>query len=156
MGAISEIYNEAVLNTVATFDTEPKTLEDRREWFKKYTGPHSIYVAEVETPKGLKVAGWASLSPFSDRCAYAGTVENSVYIAPEFRGRKIGVALMEALLRHARTHRLHTILARVADGNEASLRLHRRFGFELVGVMREVGVKFGRKLDVHLLQVILS
>lgn len=156
VGAITEIYNEAVLNSVATFDTEPKTVEERKNWFKKYTGPHPIYVAEIDTDHGPRVAGWASLSPFSDRCAYSATVENSVYIWPDFRGRKIGIALMEKLMAHAKEYGIHTILARVADGNEASLRLHRRFGFELVGVMREVGVKFGRQLDVHLLQVILT
>jgi L-amino acid N-acyltransferase YncA len=151
LAGITEIYNEAVLNSVATFDTETKTLEDRREWFQQFGGPHGLYVAETDG----KIAGWACLYRYSDRRAYAATVENSVYIHPDHRGQGLGIALLQALMDHARAHHLHAILARISDGNEASLRLHHRYGFQLVGVMREVGVKFGRLLDVHLLQALI-
>lgn len=149
--AINEIYNEAVLHTTATFDTEIKAMDYRREWFRAHGERHPILVAERDG----KVAGYGSLNPYSDRAAYAGTVELSLYIDAACRGQGIGTAIMDELLRRGSGAGLHAVLSRITAGNESSLRLHERFGFFRVGTMREVGVKFGRLLDVHLLQKIL-
>jgi L-amino acid N-acyltransferase YncA len=145
---ITEIYNEAVRNTVATFDTEPRTLEDRKNWFLAHDGKHPILVAEMEG----NVVGWAALSKWSDRAAYDGAAELSVYIAPDFRNKRIGRALMQAVIETGRKVGLHTIVSRIAGGNEVSVYMHESMGFEKIGVMKEVGHKFGRWIDVHLYQ----
>lgn len=150
LAAIRDIYNDAIEKTTATFDTEPKTLADRRKWLAAHRG-YPVLVAE----EGGAVVGWASLSRWSDRCAYSGTAENSVYVAEAARGRGIGVALLKALVAEARKMKLHTIVARVSEGNPASIKLHRAFGFRKTGVMREVGRKFGRVLDVTMMQLML-
>ncbi len=150
--AITEIYNEAILNGISTFDTEVKSVEDRTQWLRSRSERNPVIVAEADG----KVIGWASLNRYSDRLAYADTVENSLYVHPGHQGLGTGKLLLAELLRLARTHGIHTILARVSDGNELSIGLHEKFGFKRVGVMKEVGFKFGRLLDVHLLQLILG
>ena len=146
--AITEIYNEAVRTTTGTFDTEPRSISDRRAWFRSHDSRHPILVAESEG----SVVGWGSLSAWSDRSAYDGTGEVSVYVAAPFRGRGIGRRLLRELVDVARALEFHSLLARIAGGNAASLHLHSALGFQEVGIMREVGQKFGRRLDVHLLQ----
>jgi phosphinothricin acetyltransferase len=148
--ALRDIYNEAVLKTTATFDTETKTLAERRKWLAAHRG-YPVLVAEIDG----EVLGWGCLTKWSDRCAYSGTAENSIYVFERARGRGLGTALLKALLAEARKMRLHTIVARITEGNAASVKLHKKFGFVKTGVMREVGVKFGRLLDVQMLQAFL-
>jgi len=150
--AITEIYNEAILTTTATFDVEPKTKADRLAWFQSHGQRHPILVALVDG----QVVGWASLSPYSDRSAYDDTAETSFYVKSEFRGRGIGRQLKAATIAEARRLHFHTLLARVAEGSEESLHLNASFGFTHVGTLKQVGRKFGRLLDVHLLQLILD
>ena len=102
------------------------------------------------------VVGWARLYPWSDRCAYARSAENSVYVRKDARGRGVGSELLEALIKRAREAGVCVLLARIAEGNPASIRLHEAAGFEAIGVMRRVGEKFGRILDVHLMQMHLD
>lgn len=151
--AITEIYNEAVLNSTATFDTEPKTLEDRRRWFQAHGAPYPVLVAVAPTGK---VAAWASLGPYSDRPAYRFTVEDSLYVRPEYQGQGLGSRLLGTLVELAGEIGYHTIVARVVDGNVASLAVHRKCGFEAVGTLRAVGYKFDRWLDVTFLQRLLG
>ena len=148
LGAITEIYNEAILKTVATFDTKPKTLEEQKIWFANHGSKYPILVAEQD---GL-VVGWASLSRWSDRCAYSDTAEISLYVEEEFRGKGIGRKLMEAIIREGQKAGLHTVIARIAEGTEVSIHLHESVGFEHIGIMKEVGRKFGKLLDVYLMQ----
>jgi L-amino acid N-acyltransferase len=150
--AMREIYNEAVRSTTATFDTEPRTLAAQIAWFEQHDARHPVLVAEL----GGKVVGWISLSPWSDRKAYDGTAEISVYVGSEWRRRGIGRKLVAAILAEADQHNLHTILARVAEGNPVSRSLHVAAGFGPVGVMHEVGYKFDRFLDVELLELRLK
>lgn len=150
--AITDIYNQAVLGATGTFDTEPKTLEQQRDWFARHGAAHPVIVAE----EAGKVVGWASLSPYSDRCAYARTAEVSVYIDEKSRGRGLGGALLEKILVAGKAADIKQVLARVTEGNEASLRLHAKRGFFEAGRLRQVGEKFGRILDVHLLQKSLA
>jgi phosphinothricin acetyltransferase len=149
---ITEIYNDAILHTVATFDTKPKTIEEQKAWFAEHDAKHPLLVAKED---GL-VVGWASLSRWSDRCAYSDTAEVSLYVKSECRERGIGRKLLGALVEKGEKAGLHTILARITEGNEASLALFKSESFETVGVMKEVGRKFGMLLDVHLLQKIYS
>lgn len=147
--AIAEIYNEAVRTSVATFDTEPRSVVAQRAWLRRHASRrHPVLVAL----RAEEVVGWASLSPWSDRRAYDATAEVSVYVARPHRGAGIGRRLLSALLRQGRRAGLHAILARVAGDNARSLRLHAAFAFEPVGVMREVGWKFGGWVDVSLLE----
>ncbi len=152
LDAITEIYNDAIVKTSATFDTEPKTLREQEAWFKHHDEKHPILVA-VE---GQLVVGWASLSPWSDRCAYSGTAEVSVYVRSEYRGKGVGGKLLRAVMDEGEKAGLHTVIARITAGNEASLSLHREAGFVHVGTLKEVGNKFDTLLDVHMMQFIYS
>jgi len=147
---ITEIYNEAVLNTTATFDTEPKTFEEQTIWFNKHDSSHPVIVSELQ---GM-VNGWAALSPWSDRIAYSKTAEISIYVKEEFRNRGYGKKLMSKILDDGEVSGLHTIIARIADGNQVSIKIHEAYGFKHIGVMKEVGEKFGKIIDVHLMQKI--
>jgi L-amino acid N-acyltransferase len=147
---ITEIYNEAILTTVATFDTEPKSEAERADWFAAHDTCHPIMVAEAD---GL-VIGWASLSKWSDRPAYAETGEISLYVQAAQRGQGVGKRLIEAIVVEGEKAGLHTLIARIVAGNQVSIRLHEGAGFAHIGVMREVGRKFGQLLDVYLMQKI--
>ncbi|TDF95905.1 GNAT family N-acetyltransferase [Paenibacillus piri] len=149
--AILEIYNEAVHNTTATFDTVDRTYEQQVQWFEKHGDMHPVLVAVLND----RVVGWASLNPYSDRLAYARTAEVSLYIHRDFRGQGIGKRLLNDVLEAGRNAGLHTVLSRIAEGNESSIRLHRQYGFGVVGTMKEVGFKFGRMLDVVMMQKML-
>lgn len=150
--AITEIYNEAVLSTTATFDTDPKTLEERLPWFQDHDDRHPVIVAVA----GGTVVGWSAISRWSERKAYDDTGETSFYVKAELRGRGIGRRLKEATIDEACRLGFHTHIVRIAEGSEASLHLNQSCGFVHVGTLREVGRKFGRLLDVHILQKILE
>ena len=150
--AIADIYNEAILTTVAAFDTEEKSVADREQWFRSHGEKHPILVAVLDR----RVVGWASLTEWSDRRAYDGTAEASFYVHSTFRHQGIGRNLLEAIIAEARRVKLHTLLGRVAEGSDESMHLSFATGFALVGTMKEVGRKFGRLLDVHILQLLLD
>jgi L-amino acid N-acyltransferase YncA len=150
--AIAAIYNLEVLESTATFDLTPRTLEEQRMWQIERSGAHAVLVAVAPDPI---IAGFASLSPFRPRPAYSTTVESSVYVSRDHRRQGIARLLMIDLLATAQSHGFHSIVARIADSQEGSLALHRDMGFELVGVEREIGRKFGRWLDVSVMQVLL-
>jgi L-amino acid N-acyltransferase YncA len=152
LSAITDIYNQAVLNTNTTFDITPKSLEEQQAWFSHHDARHPVLVVQW----GKVVAGWASLSYWSDRPAYADTAEISMYVSEGYRGRGIGRELTKAILQAGKEAGLHTIIARITEGNAASLRLGEEFGFRRIGVMREAGRKFGKLLDVYLNQIILD
>jgi phosphinothricin acetyltransferase len=147
--AIMDIYNDAVQNTTATFDTEPRSLQNQMEWFRKHKKNHPVFVAEENN----NVLGWASLSPWSDRCAYDTTVEVSVYIHKDSRGRGIGSKLLEVVTKEGRKVNNHTVISRITQGNEVSIHIHEKLGYHHIGVMKEVGFKFGKFLDVHMMQL---
>ncbi|HUQ69815.1 MAG TPA: GNAT family N-acetyltransferase [Planctomycetaceae bacterium] len=150
--AITEIYNDAIRSTTATFDTEPKTLADRRLWWDTHDDRHPILVAEWQGT----VVGWSSLSRWSDRCAYADTAETTFYVHANHRGQGVGRQLKAETIAEAKRLGFHTLIARVAEGSDASRHLNESLGFVLVGTLREVGRKFGRLLDVHILQKMLQ
>jgi phosphinothricin acetyltransferase len=152
LNAITEIYNEAITKTVATFDTELKTYEDQKQWFTDHGLKNPILVAEQD---GF-IVGWASLSRWSDRCAYSDTAEVSLYVREEHQGLGIGKRLMERIIEEGEKTGLHTVIARVTEGNESSIHLHESVGFTYIGIMKEVGQKFGKRLDVHLMQKIYN
>lgn len=148
---LREIYNYEVTHGTATFDVQEKTLEDRQRWIAVHNvDNHPLLVAEIDG----RAAAYASLSSFRDWEAYASTVELSVYVHPAYRRRGLARALMDALLTMAREDpRTHVVVSVITGGNEASLALHRAFGFTHSGTLHEVGQKYGRYLDVEYLEL---
>jgi phosphinothricin acetyltransferase len=146
--AILDIYNEAVENTTATFDTVKRSIEKQFEWFRNHKENHPVIVAEEDG----EIKGWASLSPWSDRKAYSKTVEVSVYVHHKYRGQGIGKKLLEVITLEGKKVNNHTILARIAGGNEISVHIHEQLGYTHIGTMREVGEKFGKLIDVSIMQ----
>lgn len=149
--AMLAIYNDEVAHGVATFDTRPREGEAVRAWFEAHgKDNHPLLVAENEG----EVVGYASLSTYNPKAAYATTVELSVYVAREWRGKGVATALMEAILELAREDpTTHLVVSLITCGNEASVRLHERFGFVRAGTLHEVGEKFGRLLDVDFFEL---
>lgn len=159
--AIRAIYNDEVANGTNTFDLVVRSREDQRVWVERHRGAHPAIVA-VDADPGAEarpgreeVLGFGVVSPYRNRAAYATTVEDSVYVHRDHRGRGVGAALLAELLRLAEVQGFHAVIARIASGNEPSIRLHRACGFETVGVEREVGRKHGHWLDVVELQKLL-
>lgn len=149
--ALTRIYNHFVEHTHVTFDLEPFTVEARRDWFGHYaeTGRHRLLVAESGDGG---VVGYATSGRFRDKPAYAPSVETTVYCSPEAVGHGVGSALYEALFASLGSEDVHRAYAGVALPNDASLALHRRFGFVEIGTFHEVGRKFGKWWDVTWLE----
>ena len=150
--AIMAIYNPVVQTSTATFDLTPRTLDQQRAWLEDRSGARIVLVAVDDEGE---VAGYAALSPYRDRPAYATTVEDSVYVEPEHHGQGVGRLLLSSLVDTARAHGFHAMIARIVSDHEASIALHAACGFEVIGHEREVGRKFGRWLDVTLMERLL-
>ena len=149
--AIRTIYNREVAGST-TFDLVPRSLEAQQTWLRAHAGAHPAIVAV----DGGEVAGFGSLSPYRERPAYATTVEDSVYVDASRQGRGVGKQLLGELVRLGTAHGFHAMIGRIVGNNEASIKLHEACGFRLVGVEREVGRKFGRWLDVVLMERLLA
>jgi phosphinothricin acetyltransferase len=146
MPALLDIYNHYVAHTHITFDIEPRTLEQRLEWFAGFRpiGRCQCFVAaEVGQP-----IGWVCSTPFKEKAGYDTSVETSVYLAPGKTGRGLGRKLYETLFEALQGTNVHRAYGGVAQPNEASVRLHESLGFSCIGTYREVGRKFGRFWDV--------
>ena|SRR5262245_30864251 len=153
LAAMLAIYNEAVLTTTAVYDYKPRTAEQQAASFQaKHDQGLPVLVAE----SAATVVGFASYGPFRPWPAYLHSVENSLYVAADWRGHGIGSLLLPALIQRATERGLHTMLAGIDATNEASLRLHAKFAFEPVARFREVGWKFERWLDLTFLQRMLT
>ncbi|MFF9202824.1 GNAT family N-acetyltransferase [Streptomyces sp. NPDC014986] len=146
--SLTDLYNHYVRETPITFDTAPFTPEERRPWLLSHPedGPCRLMVA---TDAGSqRILGYATSSPFRPKPAYATSVETTVYVAPDAGRRGVGTLLYTALFDALAGEDLHRAYAGIAQPNDASTRLHERFGFRHVGTYREVGRKFGRWWDV--------
>ena len=152
--AIRVIYNREVEHTTATFDLVPRSLGDQRAWLTARSGAFSAVVATPSDEAGT-VVGFAALSPYKERAAYRTSVEDSVYVREDQQGRGVGRLLLSYLLDVASDSGFHAVFARIEARGTASRRLHAACGFALVGIEREVGRKFGRWLDVALMQCVL-
>lgn len=142
-----EIYNYEVKNGISTLDLEPRTMEEREKWFNMHNiMNHPLYVAELEN----HIAGYASLSSYRPKEAYKTTVELSIYIGADYRKKGVASALLAHILDDAkRDERTHTVVSVITAGNEASRKLHQKFGFEFCGTIKEVGMKFGEYRDIE-------
>lgn len=148
---IAEIYNHAVINEVATFETEAVSADEMRTRMKTVQAQFCWLVCEVDN----RVIGYAYAGPWKARAAYRHSVETSVYIDPACHGQGAGSALYEELLRRLRAFNVHAVIGGIAGDNAASVRLHERFGFVPVGRLKEVGFKFDTWIDVSYYQLIL-
>ena len=146
--SIMEIYNDEVTSGTATFDLTPRSLQEQKDWLSERSGVHVVLIAESER----EVIGFGSLSRYQTRPAYSTTVENSVYVRPSDQGKGVGLALLDALIKKAAEHGFHTIIARISAESQASIATHKKAGFKEVGREIETGRKFGRWLDVVVMQ----
>ncbi|MGN9763430.1 N-acetyltransferase family protein [Streptomyces sp. SD31] len=150
--ALTGIYNHYVRETPITFDTAVFTPEERRPWLLSHPedGPHRLMVAEEGGlgDDSQRILGYATSSAFRAKPAYETSVEVTIYLAPDVGRRGVGTLLYKALFEALADEDLHRAYAGIALPNEASTRLHERFGFRHVGTYREVGRKFGRYWDV--------
>ncbi|WP_067727427.1 GNAT family N-acetyltransferase [Oceanobacillus damuensis] len=144
-----DIYNYAILNLTATFELEEQTLEQQMECFDD---KYPLIVAEEEG----NVIGYSCLNPFNKKAAFAQTAELSIYIAPNHQGKGIGKKLMKAILELAKQMNFHTVIGGITGGNEASIYLHKNFGFVHAGTLKEVGYKFWEWQEVHYYQLIFE
>lgn len=150
LGAITEIYNHYILDSIATFDVAAMTAEQRRGWFDHYSsdGPYRLLVAT----RAGQVVGYAASSRFRPKPGYDPSVEVTVYLAPDDLGHGVGSLLYQQLFAELRAEPLHRAYAAIALPNPASIRLHRRFAFGEIGTLHEVGRKQGRWVDVLWMQ----
>jgi L-amino acid N-acyltransferase len=151
--AICAIYNYAVTYTTATFDLVPRSLDEQRAWITARSGGFGALVAENADGD---VVGFAALSPYKERAAYRTSVENSLYVDQNHHGQGIGRFLLTATLDVAKAHGFHTVIARIESSGAVSRGLHASCGFELAGIEREIGRKFGRWLDVVVMQYLVT
>jgi L-amino acid N-acyltransferase YncA len=150
---ILEIYNDAILNTTALYTYELFTLQMMQQWFAEKTAKNlPVFVASL----GNTVAGFASYGPFRPWPAYKYSVEHSIYVHKDQRGKGIAQKLLRTLIDHAAAANLHTIVAGIDSENEVSINLHKKFGFKETGQIAQVGYKFGRWLDLVFMQLILE
>lgn len=152
LAAVREIYNYYVARSTCTFQIELDTEAERLAWFRDRSPAHPVTVAEVAG----QVIGWGALSPWKSRCAYARSVEASIYIHHEHHRRGLGRALLVDLIERARQLGHHTLIGGACTEQTASLALQQSLGFEQSAHFREVGYKFDRWLDVTYMQLFLN
>lgn len=145
--SLLEIYNYEVVNGVATLDLHPKTMEEWEKWFYAHNVEnHPLLVAELRG----QAAGYASLSSYREKEAYRSTVELSVYIGNSYRRKGVATKLMKEIIEEAKKDKdTHLVVSVITAGNEASVKLHEKYGFTFCGTIHEVGMKFGRYLDIE-------
>lgn len=148
---IRAIYNTEVAGSTVTFDLVERTPAEQRAWMAEHSGVYALLVADIDG----EVVGFASLSPYRTRPGYSTTAEDSIYVDRSHRGQGVGKALLAALVDQARLHGFHSLVGRIVGDHEASIALHRSCGFDVIGIEREIGRKFGRWLDVCLMQILL-
>lgn len=150
--AITDIYNEYVINSVITFETEPVTEEEMQHRMTEISAAYPYWVYEVEG----KIAGYCYAHAWKTKAAYQYTLETTVYLAPSYQGMGIGRASMQRLIDDCRQGGYQSEIACITEGNEASTSLHLKLGFKPVSHFEEVGMKFNRKLDVYDYELILK
>ena len=151
--AIRLIYNHEVENETSTMDLVPRTLETQREWIAARSG---AFCAVVAVDSSGTVLGFGALSEYKDRSGYRSTVENSVYVRRDVARRGIGKQILLNLLETATVSGFHSVIARIEAQSLASRGLHSSCGFELVGIEKQVARKFGKWLDIAVMQKSLA
>lgn len=154
LSAITAIYRDAVLYGTATFELDPPDLAEMTRRYETLTGNGFPYLVAVREDV---VVGYAYAGPYRPRPAYRFTVENSVYLDPAAQGQRIGTRLMQDLIAACEARGYRQMIAVIGDSaNLASVSVHARAGFEMIGTHRNVGFKFGRWLDTVMMQLALG
>lgn len=151
LGVIVEIYNQGIEDRIATLETKTKDLSYMTKWLDQHQGRYCVLAAE----KGGQVIGWASLNPYSSRCAYDGVADLSVYIAREFRGKGAGGKLLSALEKKARENKFHKLVLFTFPFNGQGQGLYRKMGYREVGTFQNQGVLDGKYVDVMAMEKLL-
>ncbi|SBW78512.1 L-methionine sulfoximine/L-methionine sulfone acetyltransferase [Pseudomonas veronii 1YdBTEX2] len=151
--AIRDIYNDAVLNTTAIWNEQLVDLANRQAWFTARQAQRYPILVAVDNDE---VTGYASFGDWRPFEGYRYSVEHSVYVRNDQRGKGLGPRLMQTLIERARAGGKHVMVAAIESSNQASLRLHERLGFMTTGQMPQVGIKFGRWLDLTFMQLTLN
>ena len=149
--AILTIYNQGIEDRVATLETESKNLAYMREWYQEHTGRYTVIVAESEG----SIIGWASLNPYSHRCAYQGVADLSVYIDREQRGKGVGSLLLEEIEKQAMKNNFYKIVLFTFPFNELGQGLYRKRGYREVGVFKNQGIVDGQFVDVMAMEKLI-
>ncbi len=152
LDAIRRIYNEGIEDRLATLDEEKKTPEDIATWWSDHGARYAVLIAENDAGA---IVGWASLNPYSHRCAYRGVADLSVYVARDARGTGVGTALLSAIEREAKQHGFHKIVLFTLPFNTAGQFLYRKLGYREVGVFHEQGRLDGTYVNVMAMEKIL-
>ncbi|KZL23710.1 GNAT family N-acetyltransferase [Pseudovibrio sp. WM33] len=148
------IHNDAVKTLAAIWTDSLETLEDRKNWFEsRIAGGYPVIVAEDDNGD---VLGCGSYGPFREKSGYNKTMEHSVYVTPQSRGKGAGSVLLEKLVELAKQDQLHVLIGAIDSDNKGSIRLHERYGFKVSGELPQVGFKFGRWLNLTLMTLILN
>lgn len=152
--AILNILNEAIVNSTALYDYQPRSIESMVSWFKtKKSGSYPVVGVHDDSNQLL---GFASYGAFRSWPAYKYTVEHSVYIHKDHRGKGLGVALMQRLIEEARSQQYHVIVGAIDATNSASIALHEKLGFLHAGTIKHAGFKFNRWLDLAFYQLVID
>lgn len=152
--AILAILNDAILHSTASWQTEANSLASRRQWFaERQALGQPVLVMEASDGS---IAGFGAYGPFRAYQGYALTVEHSIYVAAAHRGKGLGRAFLTALIARATQAGMHVMVGAISAENTISIRLHEQLGFTITGRMPEVGQKFGRWLDLVLMQKTLA
>ena len=150
-GAIAEIYNEAIANGTITMDTEPTIAEDFATTINQMGDREVAFVAELDN----RVIGWGMVKRYSDRIGYQVCCETSIYLTFSETGNGYGHALQQVLMEKVKAFDYHHIVAKIVATNYGSIRFHQRFGFEVVGIQKEIGFMKGNWHDVVIMQCLL-
>lgn len=151
--AMTQIYNDAIKNSSATYDIDPQSVKQRRQWYESHQENNPILVYEIDD----KLVGYATLSPFGSDDGYLYSVNLSIYLDWNNRGEGYGSDLMRAIIDIAKKRQdVHTIVSEITSTNEASIAIHERFGFEFRGIVYEVGYKFGKFHDMCYYQLMVN
>ena len=153
IAALTAIYNDVVATSTAIYRDTPASLDDRREWWASRVAQHYPVLVALQTGE---LVGFATFGDFRTWPGYRFTVEHSVHVRGDMRGRGVGRTLMRPLIARAAAAGKHVMVAGVDATNEGSIRFHAQLGFERVAHLREVGFKFGRWLDLVLMQRFLG
>lgn len=151
---ILDIFNDAILNSTALYDYKPRTMDMMAAWFEAKAKGNYPVIGFV-TPEG-ELLGFGSYGTFRAWPAYKYTVEHSLYVAPKRRGAGLGRMLLREIITCAQQQNYHVLVGGIDSQNTTSIALHKKFGFEHAGTIRQAGFKFGRWLDLDFYQLILS
>ncbi|AIQ42858.1 GCN5 family acetyltransferase [Paenibacillus sp. FSL R5-0912] len=149
--SILRIYNQGIEDRIATLETETKDSSYMKAWFNDHQGRFSVVVAELEG----EVIGWASLNPYSHRCAYHGVADLSVYIDRSFRGQGVGSFLLESLHKIAKENSFYKIVLFTFPFNQSGQGLYKKMGYRQVGVFEKQGILNGEFIDVMIMEKLL-